>query len=53
MKPYFLDKQLKYKSRITKEFYLFVQPISSDHNFVGKGGTVGSTTLKCERKAQL
>lgn len=38
MEPYFLDKHLKYKSKITEDFYLFVQPVSSEHNFVGKGG---------------
>lgn len=54
MEPYFLDKHLKYKSKITEDFYLFVQPVSSEHNFDGrKRRGLGYATHQCEIKAQL
>lgn len=32
---------------------MFVQPISYEYNFVGKGGDSSYTILKCEMKAQF
>lgn len=54
MEPYFLDKFLKYNSRIMEDFYLFVQPRNPEYSFgCRKRRVLCSATLKCDIKAQL
>jgi len=51
MEPYFLDKLLKYNSRITEDFYLYVQPLSPEYKTLVVEGTM--TMLPCNVRFKL